>query len=328
VSEPLRLAFIGCGGFARRYHLPPLQNNEEVQVTLICDPSDAPELTSWADLLHARVAREIDELWQSSACDAVIVSTPHTLHADQIRMALQHGKHVMVDKPFVMHDADAESLTGLAEERDLVNAVAFNRRLDPAFRRARALIRDGFIGQTQHVCTVQLGYERGGWFLVPTLGGGGPFTGRASHMADIVPWLTDLQPEMVRARIRPASNERSDFGGFIDLRFSGLDCRMTCIEAGFHMWDELRIYGDTGMLELRRPLTVPIGWSLTWTKNRAGDFETMVADATPGAATLDFVHAVRNGSAPACTFAEARTSVRVIESAFRSARESEEWLPL
>ena len=328
MSGAVRLAFIGCGGFARRYHLPALRDNPAVHVTLICDPSGALDLVDWAEKLKARVTPHRDDLWRPGACDAIIVSTPHTLHADQARQALEQGKHLLVDKPFVMRDADARALAELAERRGLVNAVAFNRRLDPAFLRARTLIRDGKIGPVRHVDTVQLGYEREGWFLVPALGGGGPFTGRASHMADIVPWLIDRRPEAVRGRIRPAEPDRSDHGGFIDLRFTDMDCRMTCIEAGFHMWDELRFYGETGMIELRRPLTMPIGWSLTWTRDRAGDIESMAADPTPGAATLDFLDAVRNGSKPACSFADARISVAVIEAAFRSAHEGEPWIPL
>ena len=109
---------------------------------------------------------------------------------------------------------------------------------------------------------MQLGYERAGWFLVPELGGGGPYTGRASHMADLVPWLHRAHAD---APAQPAAHvsspARSDHGGFIELQFDELECQMTCIEEGWHMWDEVRIFGDDGLIELRRPLTAPIGWS-------------------------------------------------------------------
>ena len=36
---------------------------------------------------------------------------------------------------------------------------------------------------------------------------------------------------------------------------------MTCIEEGWHMWDECRIFGDDGLVELGRPLTASIGWA-------------------------------------------------------------------
>lgn len=324
----IRLSFVGCGAFARRYHLPALHQATDVSVGLICDPSGAPELATAADALGARITDRIEEVWEAAACDAVIISTPHTFHAEQTRRALHHGKHVLVDKPFVMKDTEARELSELATSLGCVNGVAFNRRFDAAFLRARQIIGEGGIGPVRHVETVQLGYERAGWFLVPELGGGGPFTGRASHMADLVPWLLDCPPLQVRGRLREAPPGRSDYGGFIDLRFADVDCRMTCIEAGFHMWDEVRIYGEDGLIELRRPLNLPIGWSLTWVKDRDGNAETMSADATPGASTLDFLNAIRTATTPICSFADARTSVRVVEAAFRSAREGERWLQL
>ena len=324
----IRLSFIGCGAFARRYHLPVLYRSRDVSVGVICDPSSAPELAAAAEALGARITDRIEEVWDPAAGDAVIISTPHTLHAEQSRRALNEGKHILVDKPFVMKDEDARELSQLATSLGRVNGVAFNRRFDAAFLRARQIIGEGGIGPVRHVETVQLGYERAGWFLVPELGGGGPFTGRASHMADIVPWLLDSPPLEVRGRLREGPPGRSDHGGFIDLRFADVDCRMTCIEAGFHMWDEVRIYGENGLIELRRPLDLPIGWSLSWVKDREGKAETMSADATPGAATLDFLSAVRAATKPACSFADARTSVRVVEAAFRSARQGERWLNL
>lgn len=46
--------------------------------------------------------------------------------------------------------------------------------------------------------------------------------------------------------------------------FEGLECHMTCLEEGLDMWDEVRIFGEEGLVELRRPLGQPIGWALAW----------------------------------------------------------------
>ena len=110
----IRLAFIGFGAFARRYHLPALEQADDVSVTFICDPSAAPELVSAAAKFDAKLTQRMDDLWDSSAGNAVIITTPHTLHAEQTRAALEHGKHVLVDKPFVMKDAEAQELSELA----------------------------------------------------------------------------------------------------------------------------------------------------------------------------------------------------------------------
>ena len=151
--------------------------------------------------------------------------------------------------------------------------------------RAREIVRDGGIGEVRYVQTVQLGYERAGWFLVPELGGGGPYTGRASHMADFVPWLLGRTPTRLRSRLRVSSPTRSDHGGFIELQFDELECQMTCIEEGLHMWDEVRIFGDDGLIELRRPLTMPIGWTMTWLSGRGQPRRERRRRSHPGDAT-------------------------------------------
>jgi predicted dehydrogenase len=92
------------------------------------------------------------------------------------------------------------------------------------------------------------------------------------------------------------------------------------------MWDEVRLFGDDGLIELRRPLTAPIGWSMAWLSDRGTQREWLDADSHPGDATRDFVRAVRTGTRPVCTFAEAVPSVRIVELAFRSAREGGGWL--
>jgi predicted dehydrogenase len=328
-AAKLKIAILGCGNFARRYHVPALERETRAVLTTICDPSDAPVVRELSARTGALLTSGIDDLFAPGVCDAVIVSTPHTLHAEHIRACLAHGKHVLVDKPFVMRSAHARDLAEQAKSAGLVGAVAFNRRFDASCLRARELIQGGALGAIQYVQTVQLGYERQGWFLDPTLGGGGPFTGRGAHIADLLPWLLDRQPDRVRAETRPGPPGRCDEGGFIEIDFGALRCQLTCITAGLHMWDEIRVFGDDGLIELRRPLDIPLGWQMVhWDRGRK-PVETIDADDTPGAATIDFIDALTvEGSLPACSFDEALTSVRLVELAFESAGRTREWLPV
>ncbi len=325
-ADALRIGLLGCGAFARRYHVPALHETEEARTTVIADPEHSLAIVEAADTLGATLVDSIEELLTAGACDAVIVSTPHTLHYSHVTAVLEAGRHVLVDKPFVMHAGDAEELARRAATKNLVAGVAFNRRLDRGCLRARELIRSGALGAVRYVETVQLGYERSGWFLDPKLGGGGPYTGRASHMTDLVPWLTGGTPQRLRSRLRYGPPERSDHGGFIDIVFDRFECRMTCIEEGWHMWDEIRVFGDNGLIELRRPLNLPIGWQLVWSSERGGRTEEVEADASPGGCTRDFIEAVRARRRPVCDFAEAITSVRLMEAAFQSARDGEAWI--
>ena len=94
------------------------------------------------------------------------------------------------------------------------------------------------------------------------------------------------------------------------------------------MWDEVRIFGDDGAIELRRPLTAPIGWAMTWLSGHGERIEELAADSHPGDATCNFVQAVRGLGPVACTFADAVRSVQIVELAFESARREGEWLSI
>jgi predicted dehydrogenase len=325
-NDPVDILFVGCGAFAHRYHVPAIAADDSLAIAGIYDPRPADATRALAQRYAAPLVARIEDLPAMHRSAFAIVTTPHTLHADHVDTMLDRGLHVLVDKPFVMVSADAVRLAQRAQDLGVVNAVAYNRRFDAACLRTREIVNEGGIGEVRFVQTVQLGYERAGWFLRPELGGGGPYTGRATHMADLVPWLLERPATRVRSRLRGGSAERSDRGGFIEVRFGDLECQMTCIEEGLHMWDEVRVFGDDGLIELRRPLTAPIGWSLARLSRSGETVERMEADTHPGDATRDFVEAVRGVHRPACTFAQAVPTVRLIERAFESARRDGAWL--
>jgi predicted dehydrogenase len=327
-SDPVQVLMVGCGAFAHRYHVPAILADENLSIGGIFDPKASDATRSLARRFAAPLVNHLEELPQLRGLAFAIVTTPHTLHADHIDAVLDRRFNVLVDKPFVMKTDDAQRLAARADASGVVNGVAYNRRFDRGCLRAREIVRAGDIGEVRYVQTVQLGYERAGWFLVPELGGGGPYTGRASHMADLLPWLLGHTPTRLRSRVRTSSPARSDHGGFIELQFDTLECQMTCIEEGLHMWDEVRIFGDDGLIELRRPLTEPIGWAMTWLSDRGRRIEELPADSHPGDATRNFIEAVRGRGRVACTFAEAVPSVRIVELAFESARRDGAWLEI
>lgn len=312
----IRFAMLGCGGFSRRYHLPTLLAAKDLTLAGIFDPFPAAPVQEIARATGAKLVTRPEDL---PDVDAALVTTPHTLHAAHAEHALTRGWATLVDKPFVMKTADARRLIAQAASRKLLNAVAFNRRLDDGCLRAREIIRAGGIGAVRLVQTVQLGYERAGWFLDPALGGGGAYTGRATHMADIVPWLVDRRPTRLRSRLRAGPPGRVDRGGIIDLEFPEMECQFVCIDQGWHMWDEIRIFGEDGLIELRRPLDLPTGWAMQWQSRRGRVREELAAESGAGRITSEFLTAMRSGAPVSCSFVDALLSVAIIEAAFASA---------
>lgn len=92
-----------------------------------------------------------DELAGHPEVDAVYVATTHNFHAENVRTALERGKPVLVEKPFTVNAAEAESLVRLARERGLFLMEAMWVRFLPSHIRLRETLASGAIGDVRQV---------------------------------------------------------------------------------------------------------------------------------------------------------------------------------
>lgn len=83
--------------------------------------------------------------------DIIYVSTPHPMHHENARLALENGKHVLVEKAFTLNRAEAEDLQSLAAEHGLLVMEAMWTRYLPHMVRIRELIAEGALGEIRAV---------------------------------------------------------------------------------------------------------------------------------------------------------------------------------
>lgn len=83
--------------------------------------------------------------------DIIYVSTPHPMHHADARLALENGKHVLVEKAFTVNRTEAEDLQRLAVERGLLATEAMWTRYLPHMVRVREIIAEGGIGEVRTV---------------------------------------------------------------------------------------------------------------------------------------------------------------------------------
>lgn len=107
------------------------------------------------------------------AVDLVYVGTPNSHHYEHVRLCLEHGKHVLCEKPFTANAAQAESLIAFARERGLFLQEAIWLRFLPAIQRIREVVTSGEIGTPRFIEAAfsipMLAKER---IINPALGGG------------------------------------------------------------------------------------------------------------------------------------------------------------
>lgn len=95
---------------------------------------------------------------------AVHIASPNHAHADQVRLALDAGKHVVCEKPLALSSADTSDLVARASASGLIHAVCFNIRFYPSAHQAAAMVRNGDIGAPRFVT----GSYLQDWLLLPT----------------------------------------------------------------------------------------------------------------------------------------------------------------
>jgi predicted dehydrogenase len=144
----------------------------------------------------------VDELLRDGNVDAVIVSTPNYLHAEQTIAALNAGVHVMVEKPMAMNAKEAEQMCEAAEKSGALLMVAhcwrFHQEVQWLKEQSSKL---GKIIRTK-AYSVHVHWGPAGWFAQKMFAGGGAMADMGVHALDTTRFLLgDPQPVSVYAKI-------------------------------------------------------------------------------------------------------------------------------
>jgi len=149
MAEVLRLGFAGLGEAATLV-LPEISRLPYISVTAAADLR--PEARDrFRQEFEGDAFESVDAMCASSNVDAVYVATPHQFHAEHSIVALEHDKHVIVEKPMALSIADAERINETADQRGLKLMCGHTKSFDPPIRRMRQIIASGDLGR---VCMI------------------------------------------------------------------------------------------------------------------------------------------------------------------------------
>ena len=99
-----------------------------------------------------------EDMLQDTSVELVYITTPHSHHYEQIKMCLNHGKHVICEKAFTMNARQAREVCTLAAEKGLYLAEAIWIRYMPSRQMIDKVIRSGIIGRV-NTLTANLSYN-------------------------------------------------------------------------------------------------------------------------------------------------------------------------
>jgi predicted dehydrogenase len=169
----LRWGILGTGGIAHLFTSDLKLEGFNVTAVGSRNQATADEFATAHGIARAHASYEA--LVADPEVDVVYVSTPHPFHAENATLALEAGKHVLVEKPFTINAAEAQAVVDLAAERGLVVLEAMWTRWLPHMVRIRELIASGVLGEVRTVLAdhnQKLSADPNHRLQAPALGGG------------------------------------------------------------------------------------------------------------------------------------------------------------
>ncbi|MGC1163819.1 MAG: Gfo/Idh/MocA family oxidoreductase, partial [Candidatus Sulfotelmatobacter sp.] len=188
-----------------------LDRLDEAEVVAVCDKSAAARkkvAKAYPDVL---VTDDAAELMSSPEIDAIAVVTPVWTHYELAKAALEHGKHIFVEKPFTSNAGQAQELIELAARKNLKIMVDHTFLFTGAVTKIKQLLQDGALGKLYYYDStrVNLGLFQHDVNVVWDL---------APHDLSIIDHLIQKTPEAISATGQTHLNGHEDVA-FLTLYF-------------------------------------------------------------------------------------------------------------
>ncbi len=262
----LHAAIIGLGWWGRTI-VGTLRDSPALRITAGCDP--APEAAAFAAAAGLRLA-EFDAILADPQIAAVVLCTPHTMHAGQIVRAARAGKHVFCEKPLCLTRADAAAAIATCREAGVVLGVGHERRFEPPILALREMVEAGVLGTPLQIEAnfsqdKFLDLAADNWRLSGAEAPAGPMTATGIHLLDLaVSFLGPADRVMVNVRkLGSALSNGDTLGALIGFR-SGANALLSAILAT-PFDGRFAVYGSQGWAEVRDKAHPEMseGWTLT-----------------------------------------------------------------
>lgn len=146
----VQVAVIGYGYASKTFHLPLIATTPGMNLATVCSRDPAKVHADWPNLA---VVSDPQQVFTDPNISLIVIATPNDSHFPLACAALDAGKHVVVDKPFTVTLAQAQTLGQMAEARQCILSVFHNRRWDGDFLTLQALIASGELGSVRYLAS-------------------------------------------------------------------------------------------------------------------------------------------------------------------------------
>ncbi|MBV0925379.1 Gfo/Idh/MocA family oxidoreductase [Halomicroarcula limicola] len=259
----VRYALLGLGWWTMDLALPAIENSKLGEVTTLVSSSTekAQRLAEESDVDRGISYDEFHAGEASDAYDAVYIGTPNAYHLEYVETAVDLGKAVLCEKPMESTVERAEQMVDVAESGDAPLMIAYRMHTDPAVRRTKELIADGFIGDPVSVYgnntqpLLEMIPDHDQWRLDPDISGyGTSVMDLGIYSLNTARFILDRDPVAVQSQM---SSHHEAFADVPDERSGSVlvledDVKMvTTTSQNAHEDTQLKLTGTEGQIDLR-----------------------------------------------------------------------------
>ena len=219
MGKMIGIGMIGTG-FARKVQIPAFLACEDVRIASVASGSVENARTTAAECGAEHYTGDWRETVENEDVDLVCITTPPIYHREMTLAAIEHGRHILCEKPMAMNVAEAEEMTRAAAGKPRLALIDHELRFQPGRQRAHALLRDGAIGKIRHAKALFQAPHRGdpnipwNWWS-DIASGGGALGAINSHIIDSFNWFLGTGVESVMCQLQTHIKQRRTSAGDI-----------------------------------------------------------------------------------------------------------------
>jgi predicted dehydrogenase len=338
----LKVALVGCGGVARRYR-KAYAHLSDVHVALTVDINEAEARQAAQDVGAPRHSTCFEDAL-AAQIDAVVLSTPNHLHAEQTIAALDAGKHVLLQKPMAPTVRECDAILEAQSRSHTTVGIYMNLLDHPLFHDLRRMVHEGYLGKVA-LFSARLAHRGGlqwpgvdrNWRASRSRTGGGCFIQLGVHYQHLMRLLLDTTVTRVQAFSRNVACPHLEGDDLTLAQYELANGALGDIQTAWCVQEEhVSLLGTKGSIHYRENRRIEY-------TGEGGPFQgealTLRGDGTPevieeclspewddtGNAHNQhrrFFEAIMAGRTPEVTGEEGREDMRLVQACYQSAEQA------
>lgn len=220
----IRVAIVGCGSIAEFRHAPEYASNPNVEIVAYYNP-DRKKAEKLAQKYGGRVVDSFQEIIKDDTIDAISDCTTNEMHHIITTAALQHGKHVLCEKPIATTLEGAKTIINAQRDSGKILVIAHNQRLAQAHIKAKSILQSGELGKVLSFKTTfghkgpeywSVDKSKSTWFFNKERSGLGVAGDLGIHKIDLVRYLLEDEISEISA-LQGTLDKKNEEGKPIDV---------------------------------------------------------------------------------------------------------------